>query len=283
MKVYSPFPESYSLIDAGSGFKLEKWGEIVTIRPEHQAYFKAENPLSEWRKTAHWEFVPTHEGGLNGTWKKLKEDAPSTWFIEVSGATFKLEITSNKHIGCFPEQNYNWEFISNFLTNDKKFLNAFAYTGCASVFGKKTGAEVLHCDSVKGMLDWANENQIASDLHGIKWVLEDALKFIERENKRNNHYDLIQLDPPAWGIGAKKEKWKLEALLPKLIEETLQILSPKGCLILNTYSPKVTIEDLQNISKKYSLQFTVDINELWMKSETGKNLYYGIISRFTKN
>jgi 23S rRNA (cytosine1962-C5)-methyltransferase len=203
MKSFSNFPENYELIDAGGGRKLERWGAVTTIRPEHQAYFGAVLSKKEWSNLADWEFIPKSEGSLQGSWKKLNPQAPEEWEFPTNSVTFLLRITTNKHLGLFPEQQINWEFISSNLNPSKRFLNAFAYTGAASVFGRKTGAEVIHCDSVKPMLEWGKQNQEISNLEGIKWVHEDALKFIQREVKRGNKYDLVQLDPPAWGLGAK--------------------------------------------------------------------------------
>ncbi len=282
MKVSAPFPEGYELIDAGNGRKLERWGHIVTIRPEHQAYFPAVLSNEEWKTRAHWEFIPVSEGAINGTWKQLDNSAPDKWLAEINGLYFNLEITSNKHIGLFPEQVLNWNFISEFLSPEKRFLNAFAYTGAASVFGAATGAEVLHCDSVKGMLDWGRLNMESNGLDGIKWVLEDALKFISREKKRGNLYDLVQMDPPAWGLGAKKEKWKLEDKLPELMHEALGILKPGGVLILNTYSPKMNRERIASLCDDFGSDFEAENHELWMKSTSGKKLYFGILTRIKK-
>ena len=280
---FVPFPKNYELIDAGGGRKLEKWGEIITIRPEHQAYFSAVKSVKEWQILAHWEFIPVAEGQLNGTWKKLDPSAPNSWNYVSEYGDFQLEITSNKHIGIFPEQAFNWEFISEFLTSEKRFLNAFAYTGVASIVGKQTGAEVIHVDSMRGMLDWGNRNQDLNQLHGIKWVLEDALKFILREHKRGNQYDLIQLDPPAWGLGAKNEKWKIEDLLPQLLQEAISCLKPNGTLILNTYSPKVTESHLNQIISQVAEVNLQSIDELWMMSTSGKKLFFGLCMRLGKN
>jgi len=282
MKVYSEFPENYELIDAGNEFKLERWGEIVTIRPEHQAYFKPGLSKTDWQNMAHWEFVPNSTGSLNGTWKKLKADAPDHWEIRIKNLHFSLEVTSNKHIGLFPEQHANWEFIEQTLTAEKRFLNAFAYTGAASCFGALTGAEVVHCDSVKGMIDWAKINAERSHIHSVKWVLEDAFKFINREIKRGNRYDLIQLDPPAWGMGANKEKWKLEKDLPALIDSSTQLLNKNGTLILNTYSPKMGIEKINSLLTHLGPNFKLSNQELWMKSTSGKLLYFGVLTRITR-
>lgn len=283
MKSFANFPENYELIDAGGGRKLERWGTVTTIRPEHQAYFGAVLSKKEWTNLADWEFIPRSEGSLQGIWKKLKPQAQEEWLFSSSGLVFNLRITNNKHLGLFPEQQINWEFLSSNLNSSKRFLNAFAYTGAASLFGRKTGAEVIHCDSVKPMLDWGRQNQLESGLDGIKWVHEDALKFIQREVKRGNKYDVVQLDPPAWGLGAKGEKWKLEELLGILIKEAVQLLSKSGVLILNTYSPKVDSAFIQKITKELGIQNNrIENSELWFKTTSGKELYYGIVTRIYK-
>nr|WP_294861209.1 class I SAM-dependent methyltransferase [uncultured Fluviicola sp.] len=280
MKSFANFPENYELIDAGGGRKLERWGAVTTIRPEHQAYFGAVLSRKEWSNLADWEFIPKSEGSLQGVWKKLNPQAPEEWIFSSTGLQFKLRVTNNKHLGLFPEQQINWEFLSTHLNTSKRFLNAFAYTGAASLFGRKTGAEVVHCDSVKNMLDWGRQNQAESNLEGIKWVQEDALKFIQREVKRGNTYDVVQLDPPAWGIGAKGEKWKLEELLGTLISEALQLLSKSGVLILNTYSPKVDVSFIQKITTQLGIPGKqIENSELWFKTTSGKELYYGIVTR----
>lgn len=283
MKHIASFPDNYELIDAGGGKKLERWGEIITIRPEHQAYFQAALPINEWKKLANWEFVPEKIDALTGKWVALNNTQQHTWEFAQSAALFQLMLTSNKHIGLFPEQHTNWEFITQFLTPEKKFLNAFAYTGAASVIGRLTGASVVHCDSSKSMLEWAKTNQTLSQVSEVKWVLEDALKFIHREVKRGNKYDLIQLDPPAWGIGAKGEKWKLEEKLNELIHTSFELLEKKGVLIVNTYSPKLTLDKLKKIVA--TLPKTAEINvcsELWMQSTSEKSLFYGLLTRIKK-
>lgn len=283
MKLLAAFPENYELIDAGGGKKLERWGEIITIRPEHQAYFQAALPINDWKKKANWEFIPEKEGALNGQWKALNNSQQSTWEITIEKARFQIALTRNKHIGLFPEQQTNWEFIAQFLNPNKRFLNAFAYTGAASVIGRLTGAEVIHCDSSKSVIEWAKTNQELSEVSGIKWVLEDALKFIHREVKRGNKYDLIQLDPPAWGIGSNGEKWKLEEKLAELIQISYELLHPKGVLIINTYSPKLTLEKLNKTLQLLpkSAQ-TLTSSELWMQTVSKKSLFYGLVARIQK-
>lgn len=280
MKHYGSFPEGYSLIDAGGGLKLERWGKYVTIRPEHQAYFKSALSHNEWRELADFEFLPVSEGSLNGKWKALKQETPTEWLIDSGNCRFNLTLTSNKHLGLFPEQQVHWQELLQLSPADR-FLNLFAYTGAASCYARSTGAHVTHVDSVKAMNEWAKQNMESSGLTDIRWIQEDALKFAEKELKRGNTYTCIQMDPPAWGMGAKKEKWKLENLLPNLLATTIQLLEPNGKLILNTYSPKITIKDLENRAKRLTVK-KVEAFELWLKTEHGNALYYGNVLHIIK-
>ena len=276
-RIYTEGWEDYELIDAGGGKKLERWGEVITIRPEVQAYFKSELSHSEWTKKAHFEFIA--KGGQTGEWKHLKPGLSNDWIINYKSLKFQLELTKFKHVGLFPEQRINWDFIASKLSTEKRFLNLFAYTGAASCIARSTGAETVHVDSVKQLIGWAKNNQDLSQLENIKWVHEDALKFADREAKRGNKYDGIIMDPPAWGIGAKNEKWKLEDKLASLFLSISQILDAKGFLILNTYSPTITLKDIQLLAKRYFSDYTYEIKELWMISTSGKKLYYGNLLR----
>ncbi|MCJ8290202.1 MAG: class I SAM-dependent methyltransferase [Crocinitomicaceae bacterium] len=276
-KLYVSGWKDYELIDAGGGKKLERWGSIITIRPELQAYFRSGKPFDEWRKMAHWEFI--EKGGKTGTWKSLKNNAPREWKIKYKNLTFKLKLTKFKHVGLFPEQRINWDFIDQRLGSDSKFLNLFAYTGAASIVSRNKGAETTHVDSVKQLISWAKENMELSELMNIKWVHEDALKFTQREVKRERSYDGIIMDPPAWGIGAKKEKWKLEDKLEELIRNAATLIGRKGFLILNTYSPQVKIEFLEELANRHLKKRGPVVQELWMKTTTGKELFYGNVLR----
>ena len=262
-RLYANGWADYELIDAGGGKKLERWGKIITIRPELQAYFKSEMPFTEWAKMAHWEFIP--KGGQNGVWKQLKKDAPREWTISFNKLSFKLELTKFKHVGLFPEQRINWDFIKNHLGSDDKFLNLFAYTGAASCVARITGAETIHVDSVKQLISWARNNMEESRLLNIKWVLEDALKFVLREQKRGNKYKGIIMDPPAWGIGAKGEKWKLEEKIDELLAAAAAVLEKDGFLIMNTYSPTLDVPMIMSLSEMYFPDRKVEVKELWMK------------------
>ncbi|AMK77662.1 MULTISPECIES: class I SAM-dependent methyltransferase [Methylomonas] len=267
----------YELLDAGDGKKLERWGEVVTIRPEIQAHFKPGWSWSDWQAGADWEFEEL--SSTQGTWKRLQPQASEHWQISYQQLRFGLKLTKFKHVGLFPEQQANWRFIAEQVKPGDKVLNLFAYTGAASLVARANGAEVVHVDSVKQMLDWANDNQTRSGLSDIKWVLEDALKFARRELKRGNRYDGIIMDPPAWGLGAKGEKWKLENQLADLIETARGLMNPGAFLILNTYSPKVELADLANAAGPYFAKNQIEIKQLWMQSKTGKALFYGNLLR----
>lgn len=276
-KLYSTGWKNYELIDAGGGKKLERWGDVVTIRPEVNAYFKTEMSFSEWAKMANWEFVS--KGGQKGVWKNLKPNSPREWTVSYKKINFNLNLTNFKHVGLFPEQQANWEFIEKNQYAKGKFLNLFAYTGAASLVAREKGAETLHVDSVKQLISWAKDNMLSSGLDGVKWVHEDALKFIHREVKREKKYNGIVMDPPAWGVGAKNEKWKLEDKLEELIQAASCILDQKGILIVNTYSPKVNIGYLNKLANQYFPKRAKIVQELWIKSRTGKELYYGNVLR----
>jgi 23S rRNA (cytosine1962-C5)-methyltransferase len=274
-----PWPD-YELLDAGDGKKLERWGKVITIRPEIQADFKPGWPYSQWLDMAHWEFEEL--SSTQGRWINIKPQAPEQWLISCENLNFGLKLTKFKHVGLFPEQQANWRFIKQRASAGQKVLNLFAYTGAASLVAREAGADVVHVDAIKQLITWANENKERSHLSDIKWVHEDALKFAQRELKRGNKYDGIIMDPPAWGLGAKGEKWKLENHLSGLIETAHGLMNPGAFLILNTYSPKVDLMDLAESARRYFSASQVDIKQLWMQTKTGKELYYGNLLRAIK-
>jgi 23S rRNA (cytosine1962-C5)-methyltransferase len=269
--------DDYELIDAGGGKKLERWGNIITIRPEMQAYFHSGIPFDQWKKMAHWEFI--EKKANKGVWKSLKKDSPTTWDVKYKRLTFKLELTNNKHLGLFPEQKTNWEFIEDHLLSGEKFLNLFGYTGASSCVARHLGAETYHLDSVKPVISWAKQNMERSRIMNVRWIHEDALKFVNREQKRGNTYKAIQMDPPAWGLGAKGEKWKLEDKIDELLAATSAILDKDGFLILNTYSPAVDHETLKELMSIYFHDRTYNVKSLHMKTTSGKHLYFGELVR----
>ncbi len=283
-RIYSQHWADYELIDAGNNKKLERWGKIITVRPERNAYFSPILSSKEWQQKAHYEFI---EATTNtGTWVSLKKTHPliqnqekANWQINYKDCVFNLQLTKFKHLGIFPEQQTNWNFIKSCLKKDSKFLNLFAYTGGASLVANSIGADVYHCDSVKQVITWAKNNMESSNQKDIHWVLEDALKFASKEVKRGKKYEGIIMDPPAFGLGANKERWKIETKFPELVQLASQLLSEKGFLIINTYSPKLKEELIQSTVQRYFPSKKIEINKLSVKTTTNKILEYGELTR----
>ena len=276
-KLFTPSWKEYQLIDAGGGKKLERFGDVYTIRPDLQAYFKSVQPFTEWEKLATYIFK--EQSTTKGTWIKKSNRPNDSWRITFEGLQFILELSAFKHIGIFPEQVENWKFIQQNLHTGDRFLNLFAYTGAASIVARNTGASVTHVDSVKSLLNWAKSNMEINNLSDIRWILDDALVFAQKEVKRGNKYDMLVMDPPAFGFGAKGEKWILEEKLPALLEVASKLLSDKGILILNTYSPKLTLVELKNQTFRFFERSKVEAQELWGKTGSGRELFYGNLIR----
>lgn len=278
----------YELIDSGNFEKLERFGEYITIRPEPQALWDKVLKESEWNKRAHVRFVA--KSSSSGIWEKLKP-MPDRWMIRYEKKNVKIKLrlalTSFKHVGVFPEQAVNWDYIGSSLsklkTNQPKFLNLFAYTGAASLAAKSAGADVTHVDSIKQVVTWANENQTHSGLSDIRWVIEDAMKFVKRELRRGNTYHGIIMDPPAFGHGANGESWKLEKQLNELIKDVLQLLNPEEhFLILNTYSLGFSSLILKNhFIQTPHPQSKLEIGELYLPSTSGQQLPLGVFGRYS--
>lgn len=294
MLLLSPdnFPD-YELIDCGNFLKLERFGKYITIRPEPQALWSPAFSATEWTKRAHVEFVP--KSSSSGVWRKLKE-MPDRWMLkaeignQVSGVKtlmFRLSLTSFKHVGVFPEQWVNWNYIYNNISELKKsgvelpkVLNLFAYTGGASLAAKTAGADVTHLDSIKQVVSWAKENMELSSLDNIRWVVEDALTFVKREAKRGKKYNGVILDPPAYGHGTNGEKWKLEGMINEMIAQITKLADEKFFLVLNTYSlgfSSLIIENLLN--EHFAKHRKKETGEIFLKSTTGKALPLGVFGR----
>jgi 23S rRNA (cytosine1962-C5)-methyltransferase len=280
----------YELIDCGDFLKLERFGKIITIRPEPQAVWSPSLNYNEWLKMA--DVVFEAKSSSSGTWKKQKNVSDS-WMIKYhiesidKTIDFRLALTSFKHVGVFPEQAVNWEYIGEGLKkikNDKKnFLNLFAYTGGASLAAKAAGADTTHVDSIKQVVTWANSNMEISKLNHIRWVVEDALKFVKREVKRGNTYHGIILDPPAYGHGPNGEKWKLEDNINEMIQLVLQLLNPQEhFLILNAYSLGFSGIILENLLNTHLVKFPkakVETGELFLQSTHKNKLPLGVFGR----
>tara|TARA_B100000809_G_scaffold222836_1_gene232063 strand:+ start:1142 stop:1984 length:843 start_codon:yes stop_codon:yes gene_type:complete len=276
-RIFSSHWSDYELIDAGNDKKLERWGTIITIRPDRNAYFSPILSEKEWKLKAHFEFI--EESTSKGVWKTLKKNTPKEWQINYKNCVFNLRLTQFKHIGIFPEQQTNWDFIKSNIKPEGKFLNLFAYTGGASLVANSAKADVFHCDSVKQVITWSKENMESSNQENIHWVFDDALKFATKEVKRGKKYDGIIMDPPAFGIGAKKERWKIETKFPELVKIASQLLTENGFLIINTYSPKLKEENIYNIVKEYFPTKKIQVDKLSLKTTTGKTLEYGELTR----
>lgn len=280
--------KDYELLDCGNFEKLERFGSLVLIRPEPQAVWPKIWTESEWTKQHHIRFKG--RSATAGEWVRKSNDVPDRWHIDYDNKSvkikFRLTLTSFKHVGIFPEQAVNWDYICDtirqFKTPKLKILNLFAYTGGASLIAKAAGADITHVDSIKQVVSWASENQELSGLKDIRWVVEDALKFVQRELKRGNKYNGIILDPPAYGHGPKGEKWKLEDHIQKMMQDVVQLLDPEEhFLILNTYSlgfSSIIVENL--IKASHPKVKNLEIGELFLKAKSGVNLPLGVFGKF---
>ena len=291
----TPNIASYELIDSGNYEKLERFGEFILARPEPQAVWDKSLSEEVWQKKASAIFKKTKGKDQlspeeRGDWQNIKK-MPEKWQMTYEQGKaklkFKLSLSSFKHVGIFPEQAENWRFIAEklnkmTLNESPKVLNLFAYTGGASLIAKAHGADVTHVDSVKQVISWSRENMEASNLSDIRWVIEDALKFVKREVKRGKKYNGIILDPPAYGRGPDGEKWILEEGLNELIKNCLQLLDEKEFfLILNLYSMGFSAVIAETIIKQnYPNIPNPEMGELVLQDSFQKRLPLGVFYRF---
>lgn len=280
---------NYQLIDSGGFEKLEKFGEFTVRRPEPQAIWGKSLSENEWQKLSHAHFKKEKGSQERGQWE-VKGKVPDKWFMPYQSdrlqLSFKISLSSFKHVGLFPEQASNWEFLAEkiplFKRPNPKFLNLFAYTGGASLVCRQMGAEVTHVDSVKPVLSWARENMEVSKLDGIRWMAEDALKFVKREARRGNFYQGILLDPPAYGRGPDGEKWVLEEQIEDLLHSVKEILDPEEHLLLsNVYSlgfSTLVVENLMN--GIFDVPSSAESGELYLNDNSDKKLPLGVFHRY---
>lgn len=230
--------KDYELLDTSAGERLERWGDIVLIRPDPQIIWNTPKVHPLWN-SAHAHYQRSSTGG--GSWQELKK-VPPMWKIRYGELTFQLKTMGFKHTGIFPEQAVNWDFAMKKITEANrplKVLNLFGYTGAATLACLKAGAQVCHVDASKGMVAWAKENAAASGLESspVRWLVDDCVKFVQREQRRGNTYDGIIMDPPSYGRGPGGEVWKLEEQLYPLVEMCVPILSEHPLFfILNSYT-----------------------------------------------
>ncbi len=234
----------YEVIDTGDGEKLERWGDILLIRPDPQIIWHGERTDPRW-KSSHARYFRSNAGG--GHWETYRK-LPEVWEIGRNGLTFRLKPMGFKHTGLFPEQAANWDFMEEKIKAARrpvKVLNLFGYTGAATLACLKAGASVTHVDASKGMVQWAKENAAASGLaeKPVRWLVDDCVKFVQREQRRGNTYDAILMDPPSYGRGPGGEVWRLEEQLHDLIGLCLPILSQEPLFfLLSSYATGLSPE-----------------------------------------
>ncbi len=287
----------YELIDTGNFEKLERFGKYFVARPEPQAIWDKSLSEDNWEKMAQAYFKRDRnnkpdnlENTEKGEWI-LKKGMPDQWFVQYNyksmNLNMRLGLTAFKHVGIFPEQAVNWNYVYDTVQNIKSekpnILNLFAYTGGASLAARAAGANVTHVDSVKQVITWSRENMEASGLSDIRWVVEDAVKFVQREIRRGNKYNGIILDPPAYGRGPDGEKWLLEKSINDLMKNCQQLLKNENSfLLLNLYSMGFSALIAESLVKSvFSNTKNLQSGELLLTDKAGKNLPLGIFTRFT--
>lgn len=237
MRIVNDF-QDYELIDCSQGQKLERWRDIILIRPDPQAIWQSEQKHPLW-KNAHARYFRSNSGG--GHWETYKK-VPDKWEIRYQDLTFLVKPMGFKHVGLFPEQAVNWNFVRERIRasgRDIRVLNLFAYTGAATVACLQAGASVVHVDASKGMTQWAKDNAEASGVRGgnVRFIVDDCVKFVEREIRRGNRYDVIIMDPPSYGRGPGGEVWKLEDKIYGFLERCVNVLSDTPLMVLvNSYT-----------------------------------------------
>ena len=283
--------QDYSLIDAGGGEKLERWGDVVVVRPD---------PLACWPKSSKvdWSVADMYyhrskSGG--GHWEKLTSNAKDAWQVGYGGLRFHIRPTGFKHMGLFPEQAVNWQWLGTKVNPGSKVLNLFAYTGGATLACLKAGANVTHIDAAKGMNRWAKDNINLSRLSDIphRIMEDDALKFVQREGRRESFYDGIIMDPPVFGRGPGGEMWKLEEKLYELVDACAQILNTKNSatkgsgakfMLINAYtagfSPTVYGNILEIVANRHMIGGKVSVGEIGLPATSGVTLPCGTYARW---
>ena len=299
----------YELIDTGDFEKLERFGRYVTRRPEPQAIWRRTLPEEEWRR-ADASFLRDARNDERGEWR-LAPKMPDRWTVAYAyrgmRLRMRLALTSFKHVGIFPEQAANWNFIYDNVkrlggsaaadpalrhapsggfvpTAAPRVLNLFAYTGGATLAARAAGAEVTHVDSVRPVVTWARENMELSGLDGVRWIVEDALKFVRREVRRGNRYAGIILDPPAYGRGANGEKWVLEENIGEMLDCCARLLEPHGAfLVLNLYSMGLSSTLARTaVRQAFGAPAEEQWGELCFTDRAGKELPLGTYYRFVR-
>lgn len=281
--------QDYELIDCSCGDRLERWSNITLIRPDPQVIWKTEKEHKLWYN-ADAIYHRSNSGG--GNWE-IKNKIPNFWTVNYRDLTFNIKTMGFKHTGLFPEQAVNWDLTADIIKNagrEVKVLNLFAYTGGATVSALKAGASVVHVDASKGMTLWAKENAVSSGVaeKPVRWIVDDCIKFVQREIRRGNRYDIIIMDPPSYGRGPGGEVWKLENEVYGFVELCSKVLSDDPLMMLiNSYttglSPSV-MEYILGATVKKKFGGTVTGSEIGLKtSSKGLVLPCGASAIWSKN
>lgn len=288
MKLVNDFHE-YQILDMSEGMKLESWNGKELLRPDPQIIWNNKFYPQYWEKIDA-TYHRSNKGG--GSWEVINKNLPNSWQVHYKDLTFNIKLMGFKHTGLFPEQAYNWNLIREKISSANrpiKVLNLFAYTGAASCAALSAGAEVVHVDSSRGMVDWAKENVASCGLSdkSIRFLVDDVVKFVKREIRRGNKYDVILMDPPSFGRGANGEVWDIERDLYPLVELCTEILSEDPILFLiNSYTTGLSMTVLENvlnltIGKKYKGNISSDELGIPMKNNE-LILPCGIYARWEK-
>ena len=264
--------KEYQILDMADGKKLESWNQIILVRPDPQIIWTDKTNPSLWQKVSA-RYERSNTGG--GFWNILNPKMKEEWQITYQDLVFNLKLMGFKHTGLFPEQAYNWNYIREKIRTSNrtvKVLNLFAYTGAASIAALKEGAEVVHVDASRGMIDWAKENVKTNHLEDkpIRFLVDDVIKFVKREIRRGNKYDAIIMDPPSYGRGPSGEMWKLEDNLADFVELCKKVLSNKPLFVLiNSYTTGLQPTVIANILKSVFGNENVEADEIGLPSEEG--------------
>lgn len=276
--------EDYELLDSGSGRRLERFGSYSLSRPDPQALWKTHLPPAAWEKASARYDEKSED---KGAWTRTIE-MPDRWLIHWKDLSIWCKLTAFKHTGVFPEQSLNWEWIENQIAAAKReitVLNLFGYTGIASLAAARGGARVTHVDASQPAIAWARENQLASRLvdKPIRWIADDALKFVKREIRRGNRYDGIILDPPVYGHGPHGEVWNFSQDFPIIMEACRQILSDNPLFILvNAYAVSMSAIMLENVLADFIPRGVIEAGELAIEEKNSKRLLStGIFGRWS--
>jgi 23S rRNA (cytosine1962-C5)-methyltransferase len=278
----SSYLPDYELIDCGNHKKLERFGDIIAIRPEISANTSPKLKFTEWENVADISF-----DAENNVWIMHKDKSLVEWGMTYRELNFKLRLTNFKHIGIFPEQAINWDYISKIkacFNNVPSFLNLFGYTGISSIVAASNNYKVTHIEALKQIINWGKQQAQDNNITCIRWIADDVLKFVERENRRKNKYNFIIIDPPAIGYGKGGKRWIFEKDIMPLLDMLSQILDNQAVVVLNLYSHSMNEKFSHKLILEYFKDFNIETNGIVLgKSSYGDTINHGQLIRLERN